>query len=100
MFLRNVGSFLTPARPYIPEDRTLRRTCHQNAEQTHTIKVANRSFKNLGKFRYLRTILTKTNLIEEEIKSSINSRNACYYSLQNLLAARLLPNHGNTNINY
>jgi hypothetical protein len=31
------------------------------------------------------------NLIQEEIKSRLNSGNACYHSVQNLLFSRLLP---------
>jgi hypothetical protein len=30
---------------------------HQNAGQNHNIKIANRSFENVGQFRYLRTIV-------------------------------------------
>jgi hypothetical protein len=34
--------------------------------------------------------LTNQNDIHEEIKSRLNSRNACYYSVQNLLSSRLI----------
>jgi hypothetical protein len=40
--------------------------------------------QNLG------TTLTDQNCIHEEIKSRLNSGNACYYSVQNLLSSRLL----------
>ena len=36
------------------------------------------------------TTLTNQNSIQEEIKSRLNSGNACYYSVQNLLSSRLL----------
>jgi hypothetical protein len=62
---------------------------HQNAGQNHNIKIANRSFGNLVKFRYLGTV-TNRNLIHEESKSRLNSDNACYQSVQNLLSSRLL----------
>jgi hypothetical protein len=34
--------------------------------------------------------VTNRNLIQEEIKRSLNSDNACYHSVQNLLSSRLL----------
>jgi hypothetical protein len=40
----------------------------------------------------LGTRLRNRNLIQEETKRRLNSGNACYYSLQNLLASRTLPN--------
>jgi hypothetical protein len=41
-------------------------------------------FKNLG------TTVTNQNLIQGEIKRRLNSGNACYHSVQNLLFSRLL----------
>jgi hypothetical protein len=45
----------------------------------------------LEQFRYLGTTITNQNLIQEEIKRRLNSGNACYHSVQNLLSSRLLP---------
>jgi hypothetical protein len=42
------------------------------------------------KFKYLGTTLTKQNDIYDEIKSRLNSGNACYYSVQNLFSSRLI----------
>jgi hypothetical protein len=56
----------------------------------HTIKIGNRCFGNVGQFRYLGTTITNLNLIQEEIKRRLNSGNACYHSVQNLLSSPLL----------
>ncbi|PNF23216.1 hypothetical protein B7P43_G02735 [Cryptotermes secundus] len=63
---------------------------HQNAGQNHDIKIGNRCFENLAQFRYLGTVITDRNLIQEEIKRRLNSGNACYHSVQNFLSSRLL----------
>jgi hypothetical protein len=63
---------------------------HQNVSQNRDIKIANRSFENVSQFRYLGTTVTNQNLIQEEIKRRLNSGNACYHSVQNLLSCRLL----------
>ena len=41
-------------------------------------------------FKYLGTRLTDQNSIQEEIKSRLKLRNACYHSVQNMLSSRLL----------
>jgi hypothetical protein len=62
----------------------------KKAEQKHGIKRANRSLEGVAKFKYLRTTLTDQNCMQEEIKSRLNSGNACYHSVQSLLSSRLL----------
>jgi hypothetical protein len=42
---------------------------HKNAEQSHNIRIANRSFENVAKFRYLGMTLTDQNLINEELRA-------------------------------
>jgi hypothetical protein len=63
---------------------------HQNVNQNRDIKIANRSFENVSQFKYLGTTVTSQNFIQEEIKRRLNSGNACYHSVQNLLSSRLL----------
>jgi hypothetical protein len=65
-------------------------SCHLTAGQNRDIKKANRSFENVSQFKYLGTTVTYQNLIQEEIKRSLNSGKACYHSVQNLLFSRLL----------
>jgi hypothetical protein len=54
---------------------------NQNAGQNWEIKIGNRSFENVSQFKYLGTTITNQNLIQEEIKSRLNSGNACYHSI-------------------
>jgi ribosomal protein S2 len=63
---------------------------HQNSGQNQNIKTANESFETVTKFRYLGTTLTNQNDIHDEIKSTLNSGNACYHSVQNVLYSRLI----------
>jgi hypothetical protein len=51
----------------------------QKVGKKHSIKTANRSFEDVAKFIYLGKTLTDQNYMHEEIKSRINSKNACYH---------------------
>jgi hypothetical protein len=62
----------------------------QNVHQNWDKKIANISFENVLQFNYLGTTVTNQNLIQEEIKRSLNSGNDFYHSVQNLLSSRLL----------
>jgi len=62
----------------------------QDAGQSHSMKTDNSSFERVEDFKYLGTTLTNQNSIQEEIKSRMNSGNACCHSVQNLLSSTLL----------
>jgi hypothetical protein len=65
---------------------------HQNIGQNQDIKIANRSFENVSQFSCLEMTVTNKNLTQEKIKRRLNSSNACYHSIQNLLSSRLVKN--------
>ena len=55
----------------------------QNARRGHNIKTENSSFERVEEFKYLGRTLTNQNSIQEEMKSSLKTANACYYLVQN-----------------
>jgi hypothetical protein len=65
-------------------------SCHPNSGQNQNIRIANESFVNVAKFKYLGTKLPDKNVIHDEVKSRLNLGNACYYSVQNLLSSHLI----------
>jgi len=65
-------------------------TRDQNAARSHSIKNDNGFFESMEEFICLGTTLANQNSIQEEIKSTLQSGNACYHSVQNLLSSRLL----------
>jgi hypothetical protein len=63
---------------------------YPNSGQNQNIRIANESFENVTKFKYLGMTLTNQNDIHDEIKFRLYSGNACYYSVQNLLSYCLI----------
>jgi hypothetical protein len=59
---------------------------HQNSShQNHKLLKTNESFRSVANFRYFEKKVTNRNYIQREIKSRLNSGNACYHSVQNLV---------------
>jgi hypothetical protein len=73
---------------------------HQNSEQNHNIKITNRSSENVAQLKYFVRTATIQNMIGEEIQRRLNSGNACYRSVQNLLSSRLLSKNVKIRIVY
>jgi hypothetical protein len=63
---------------------------YQKAVQNHSIKIANRSSEDVAKGKYLGIRIRDKNCLYEEIKSKLNSGNACYRSVQSILSSCLL----------
>jgi hypothetical protein len=63
---------------------------HPNTGENQNIRIANESFESVATFKYLGMTLINHNDIHDEIKSRLNSGNACCYSVQNLLSSHLI----------
>jgi hypothetical protein len=57
--------------------------------QNWDINIANRSFENVSQLKYLGMTVTNQNFIQKEIKRRLNSDDACYHLIQNLLSKNL-----------
>jgi hypothetical protein len=60
-------------------------SCHQNARQNHNIKIYNNPLEKAEYFKYLGTILTIQNSVQEEIRSRMRSGNICYHCAESFV---------------
>ena len=65
---------------------------HRGMIANEHIKICSHSYEKVKtlKYRYLDSLLTNENSIQEEIKCRLKAGNSCYYSVQTLLSYRLL----------
>ena len=63
-----------------------------NSRENHNIKTDNKSFERVEQFKYLGTILTNQNSIQEEIKSRCRSENDSYHLVRILSSSLLSKN--------
>ena len=70
----------------------------QKAWRGHGMKIDITSFEMVEEFRYLGIALANQNSVQEEIKSRLQSGNACYHLVQNVLCSGLLSRNINIKI--
>jgi hypothetical protein len=64
---------------------------HPNSGQNQNRRIANESSENVAKLKKnLGTTPANQSDIHDEIKNRLNSGNACYHYMQNLLSSRLI----------
>ena len=63
---------------------------HRGMIANEHIKIGSNSSEKIKSFKYLGSLLTNQNSIQEEIKCKLKAGNSCYYSVQTLLSSRLL----------
>jgi len=65
----------------------------EKARRSHGIRIDKNYFERVKDFKYLGTNLTNHYSIQEEIKSTLKSGKACYYSGQKLLSSNCLSDN-------
>ena len=63
---------------------------HRDMITIEHIKVCKGFFEKMKTFKYLGSLVTNENFIQDEIKCRLKAGNSWYYSVQTLLSSRLL----------
>ena len=63
---------------------------HRGMITNSHIGIRNNSYEKVETFKYLGSLVTNQNSIQEEIKCRLKAGNSCYYSVQTLLSSRLV----------
>ena len=58
-------------------------------ETNELIRIGNNSYEKMKTVKYLGSLVTNQNSIEEEIKCRLKVGNSCYYSVQTLFSSCL-----------
>ena len=64
--------------------------CHQDMMENEDNRIGSNSYEKVKTFKYVCSLLTNENSIQEEIKCRHKEENSCYKSVQTLLSSRLL----------
>ena len=71
---------------------------HRGMIASQHIRIGSNSYEEVKTFKYLGSLVTNQNSIQEEIKCRIKAGKSCYYSDQTLLSSRLLSKNLNIKI--
>ena len=63
---------------------------HRGMIANENINIDSNSYEKVKTFKYLGSLLTNQNFVQEEIKFRLKAENSCYHSVQTLLSSRLL----------
>jgi hypothetical protein len=64
--------------------------CNQGIIANEHITISSNSYEKVKTFKYLGSLLTNQNSIQDEIKCRLKAGNSCYYSVHTILSSRLL----------
>ena len=58
---------------------------HRGMSANEHIRICSNSYEKVKSFKYLDSLVTYQNLIQEEIKCRLKAGNSCYYSIQTFI---------------
>jgi sorting nexin-29 len=88
-----VGTKETGLEENADKTKYMVRCWDRNAGRDHSVKIDNSCIERVEEFKYLGTMLTDQNSVEEEIRSRLKLGNACYHSVENLLFSWMLSKY-------